>query len=244
MFRCPAAVQIAIYVCVVSLHSTAAEATRGSLSCDFSRETSPLVTAQITNLDIEGAELKFPRDYIFSQPFESGTERDALLLRADVKDFSSYPKAKSYFPDGRSKISAGIRDSMRILITSHLPMSAVLNNIIASKHKIFDYIQSGQIKVESKDTIHNLLVTSGYTADGWMKDDVFFQLDGDVVTDVIACSVEGQVPNPGCWHIFEAGAYDVKISYNRSELPRWRELRDGAAELLQCFTIKEPFQLP
>lgn len=212
--------------------------------CDFSNEKSPLVITRITNLDIQGAELAFPQDYLFSQHFRNNSERGALLLRADTKDFSSYPRAKGYLPNGRSKISAGVRDYMQILITSYIPLPQILNNTLANKYKEFRYTDGPVPPISSESVRFGLSSAHGYTSEGYLKDDVFFVGNDTDITDVILCSTERQVPLPSCSHIFEVDAYDVKISYSREELPRWKELRRGVAKLLRCFTTKEPTQLP
>jgi hypothetical protein len=216
----------------------------GPRTCDFSGEASRDVTTRINNLDIRGAELEFPEDYVFSRPFADGKERDGLLLRANVYDFSSYSHADSYLESGRSKISSGIRDYLQILIGSFVPMAVIWQRTLANKHKVFGYDEADAKPLRVKNAGHGLLAPSGYLADGFLKDDIFFQRDDAGVTDIIVCSEMGRVPNPSCRHTFEAGAYDVKITYGRNELPRWQELRDGTEALLQCFTTKTPEQVP
>jgi len=76
------------------------------------------------------------------------------------------------------------------------------------------------------------------------KPDIFVHSHKNEVKDIISCSKVGYFPFPNCGHIFEVGAYDVKITYARTELPRWKKLRDGVANLLRCFTIKKPIELP
>lgn len=219
-------------------------AVTGPSACDFSNETSRFVTARISNLDIAGAELQFPVDYVFSLPFTNGAERDGLLLRADAKDFSSYPETKQFLPNGGSKLNAGIRDYVQILITANVPMLNMLKNTLSNKYKVFGHTYSGTAPMNSKGVRDGLLAPTGYVADGFLKDDIFYQIDQFSITDVIVCSNASRVPNPSCRHTFEVGAYDVKITYGRAELSRWRALREGTAKLLQCFTTKDPRQLP
>ncbi|MGS4883479.1 hypothetical protein [Roseibium sp. MB-4] len=228
----------------VALANTNARADQTPLVCDSFKDTSQFVTARINNLDIAGAELQFPEDYLFSRPFKSGEDRDGLLLRADAKDFSSYPEAKQLLPNGGSKLNAGIRDYVQILISAYLPMPVIFKAALTNKYKAFAQIDPGSMRVNYKTVQNGLRTPAGYSADGFLKDDIFFQEDSSGVTDVIVCSSASRLPNPGCRHTFEAGAYDVRITYGRAELPRWRALRDGTAKLLQCFTTKDPKQLP
>ncbi len=65
------------------------------------------------------------------------------------------------------------------------------------------------------------------------------QTDGKI-TDLIRCSQKGDVPWPSCGHILTAGDYDMKITYPLGALDQWREYRTRAADLVWCFTTKNP----
>lgn len=204
-----------------------------------------MVTVGITNLDLEGAVLELPRDYVLSRSFQNGQVREALLLRADVYDFSSYPKAKGYLEDGRSKITAGVRDWVQVLISAHRPMWEMAAFSLVGKYEGFTHTNATKRVINLKPTAYGLMEAHGYTEKGFSSNsDIFFQKDDHAFTDIIQCDKSGEVPYPNCVHIFEAGAYDVKISYGRKELSRWQDIRNGVTKLLQCFTIKEPVELP
>ena len=220
------------------------EPQEGPLSCDFSGETSSLVNTEITNLDIEGAVLEFPEDYVFSLPFKSGELRDALLLRADVNDFSSYPKRKQFLEDGTYKQQVGIRDWMSILVDSKLPLSTIWERRLISAYDDITSENYKEIEVKLKPTTIGLLKPEK-PSDTFLRDrDIFVNKHGADIEDIIMCSKNGSVPSPSCGHIFEVEAYDIQITYARTELPRWKELRNGVSQLLQCFTIEEPIELP
>ena len=216
----------------------------GPLSCDFSREKSSLVNTEITNLDIEGAVLEFPQDYVFSLPFKSGELRDALLLRADVNNFSSYPKRKQYLEDGTYKQQVGIYDWMTILVGSKLPMRVMWKRILISSYNDVSHKNYNDTEIPYVPASFGLLKPDKSNENNFRQPDIFVHQHKSEVKDIITCSKVESFPFPNCSHIFEVGAYDLKITYARTELPRWKELRDGVSKLLQCFTVNEPIELP
>lgn len=220
----------------------AKELTSGALKCNFSNEISQMVSVKIDNSDIAGAVLKFPKEYALS-PIKDGQQRDGLLLRVDIRDFSSYPKRKQYLADGTSKVTAGIRDWMQILISSYIDMDKMALRHVSSAYRHLKF-EDPSTDLEG-ELLENGLRNPHHGDDPQLKrNDVFFNKQNGKITDVILCSKVNSVPFPSCGHRFEAGAYDMKITYSRKELARWQEFKTRTEKLLQCFTIKQPIQQP
>jgi hypothetical protein len=216
--------------------------TGNPLLCDFANVGGRMVTARISNADIDGAVLRVPEDYVRSIAFVDGGERGTLLMKVYPYSFMPYTRADAMLPDGRSKISQGIHDSMSILIGSYWPMPILAARTMAIHYDV-DIRNLAAADLEGVKQSNGLYRPRHKHRYRW--DDVFLGKTDGRITDVIACSrLEGGIKSPGCGHIFEAGRFDVDLSYPRSRLDDWRALRDRTDKFLNCITVVQPVELP
>jgi hypothetical protein len=71
------------------------------------------------------------------------------------------------------------------------------------------------------------------------RDDVFVHpASYDAMTTVLTCTSPLYPPsrNPRCEQSFRAADLDVQLSYDRTELPRWREFQAQVTAFLTCAT--------
>jgi hypothetical protein len=71
------------------------------------------------------------------------------------------------------------------------------------------------------------------------RDDVFvLPASYDAMTTVLTCTSPLYPPsrNPRCEQSFRAADLDVQLSYDRTELPRWREFQAQVTAFLTCAT--------
>lgn len=210
-------------------------------ACGFSKFESKLVIAEITNQDIKNGILEFPKSYLFSVPFRSGEVRRGLLLRANVYDFAPYTERDQYFDDGTSKVSVGVRDSIIILISSMVPLEEMLGRFLVSS---YEGVPHKQFDIDSESANFGLLKPSKIYEEKPRMSNILYNVVNGKLLDVIRCNKIGDVPYPGCAHIFEVNNFDVEISYGLEELRKWRDLRANTEKLIDCFTLKAGVQLP
>lgn len=238
---------ITVFLCLCTLSANAETLDR--LKCDFSGIDSPMITVKIENDDLTGAELEVPRDYFMLRSAD-GEVREAMGMRVWKDSFLPYTKQDALSDDQSKKRSEGRAEDVLILISSLKDLDT-----IAQLGMRFDYPEAGNINEKRSQPVSGPLITlkngmSGYrTGDDLLQQEKlamprFHELllgeNNGEIADVFHCDQIGDVPSPGCQQIFEYGAYDVKISYRRNDLPRWRELRRKTEQLLACLTIKKP----
>lgn len=223
----------------LSSSAVATEPVKDPLACGFSVSDGQMITIKITNTDIEGAVLSFPKGYDNSAG-KNTSVRDGVLLRAFNDTFKPYPKSKLLQPNGSSKLLAGIHDKLAILLTAYVPIQKIAENYVSSEY--LSSLQSGQITNLDNPEFRGLFRSPKKSTKGYFQD-VFLATNENIVTDVISCNKLGSVPIPHCSHIFESNHYDIKITYPRTQFPRWKELKTGTEKLFQCFTIKQPKQI-
>lgn len=234
---------IGLLIGLFSSSSTiATETLEGPLACDFSAEESRMVTLKITNGDIEGAVMRLPRDYITGVGYSENSVNDSALLRAYNTNFRPYPNRELHLKDGRSKTSVGINDKVNILISSNWRPEILAKRTISSQYKYLRF-NDPNTDIEGKLAEHGLYKPNHEIKSIYGMEVSLGKRKG-IITDVISCSQDLEIfASPQCSHLFEAGAYDVKISYAKTQLSRWKELRQNTDKLLQCFTVQEPKQI-
>ncbi len=222
----------AIIVTLSTTTAVADTASKGPLACDFSGEESTFITVNLSNSDIDGAVLRFPKGYEDFAP-ERNNKREGISMRVFNDTFASYPDDQLLTKEGKSKSLAGIHDKLSILISTHIPLS-----------KMLEYqLEPEQIRrlPNEKKNLHGLIPME--TKRPWMGRDLFVGLHPDnSISDVIRCSKEENATSPQCGHHLEINSYDLKIGYSRTQLHRWQELGQGVGRLLECFTIEQPTQ--
>lgn len=68
------------------------------------------------------------------------------------------------------------------------------------------------------------------------RDDVFINTDNSgKINDFVQCSAVGSVPSPGCRHAFVHNDLLFKVSYGRSFLPEWQNIKDRVTYLFAVF---------
>lgn len=214
---------------------------KGPLQCDFSTIDSPMVNVRIENGDIRRAELRLPNNYIMSGGFRGEEVRETLLMRVWKDSFLPYTWADAKSKEQKLRFSSGLKDDLVILIGSF---------------KYFDQIARMEVSAGNYDLpwnspdadMNGVLLANGLYGQKIKPKphlyDVFFARNGEKITDIISCSQIGDVPSPGCTHIFESGPFDLQIDYRRDQLDNWKMLRTKTAALVQCFTTKMPTQKP
>lgn len=216
----------------------ATESATGPLACDFSAEESRMVTLKITNGDIEGAVMRLPRDYIIGVSYSENSVNETALLRAYNIDFKSYPNSELHLQNGQFKGAVGIYDQLNILISSNWQPPKLALRLISLYYQLgFESTDADLIGSLVK---HGLYKPNHQVSEVY-KTEVLLGKQNKKITDVITCSINSG--SSQCKHFFEAGAYDVQISYSKTQLSKWQELREGTEKLLQCFTVKEPIQI-
>ena len=196
---------------------------------------------KIENGDIAGAELNVPRDYIMSGGFRSGTTRETLLLRVWKDSFLPYTRVDARSKEQRLRFASGIKDDLVILVGSFKHFDTIARMDLSGGNYPLPF--------NSPDAdLKGVLLPNGLYGQKIKPiphfSDVYLSRDGERITDIISCDQNGDVPLPGCGHIFEAGPYDLQISYRLNELSHWKMLRDQTAALIGCFTTKMPTQKP
>jgi hypothetical protein len=239
-----------LILAIIFLCANSAQAeTSDPLKCDFSGIGSPMITVKIENADLTGAELKIPRDYLMSRAIDGAT-RDALLLQVWKESFLPYAVRDARSADQAKKLAEGRADNMTILISALKDLDS-----IATLHLQFGYPAAGDANEKALQPVSGRLVTLENGFSGYRDQNGLLEQEGlpiqrlpellvgyekQEITDIFQCDLIGDVPFPFCTHIFESGAYNVQISYRRNDLPKWREFKEKAEQLLACLTTKQP----
>ena len=202
-------------------------------TCDFTGLDSPILDIGISNRDMTGARLRIPLAYIVSRPVYDGIERDGIFLTFDGYSLAPWPTKKTSKPPLRGRPPNKI-----LLVISHLKPIEVIAKLSLYRPNYENPFGSDEVDLEGV-SLDNGLFGQRIRAKPRFSD-VFLGRQGDAITDVIRCDQPGDVPYPGCTHLFEVGAYDLTISYARTELDRWRTLRGNISSFIRCLTIVTP----
>jgi hypothetical protein len=207
------------------------------LKCDFSGIPGPLITVKLESRDLTGGVLLIPAPYLMSRARE-GEIRETLLLSVWRETMLPYTRADLNSEDQRQKYKIGKGEDLTILISPLTDLETIVQRTIRSNYDL-DTSNSKSKATASKTTRSDGLIAQSNRPIPRF-DELLFSRDETAVKDVFQCSQLGDVPTPGCTHIFEVGAYDVKISYRRELLDNWRTYKQRVAQLLECFTTEKP----
>ena len=228
--------------CALLLMASATRAAEtGPLHCNFSAAVAPMVNVKIDNGDISGAELRLPRNYIMSGGFRGDEVRETLLLRVWRDSFLPYTRKDANSKEQRLRFSSGLKDDLVILIGSFKYFDEIARMELSAGNYDLPW-NSSDADMKGVPLANGLNGQKIGPRPHW--NDIFLARDREKITDIISCKQFGDVPSPGCSHIFESGPYDLQIDYRRSDLDNWKMLRTKAATLVQCFTTKMPTQKP
>jgi hypothetical protein len=207
------------------------------LKCDFSGIPGARITVKLESRDLTGGVLSLPAPYLMSRA-RDGEVRETLLLSVWRETMLPYTRADLNSDDQRQKYKIGKGEDLTILISPLTDLETIVQRTIRSNYEL-DTSNSQSKAAASKTTRSDGLVAQSNRPIPRF-DELLFSRDETAVKDVFQCSQLGDVPTPGCTHIFEVGAYDVKISYRRELLDNWRTYKQSVAQLLECFTTDKP----
>ena len=77
--------------------------------------------------------------------------------------------------------------------------------------------------------------------DGYVKDieDVWVERNGSENISYITCDDDNIVPVPQCSHEMITNGVYVSVSYEKKNLPNWKEIQRGVVELIQSFKAED-----
>ncbi len=181
---------------------------------------SPDIAAQDVTLNIPETYI-IPRDV---DRYRSGKLDGAALLFARLPDFAPQTPAIQTDP-----LAPGADQRARILVTTFVDMDDILHSSITT----WGRPAAGQ-EFPLRDMGQGLSEVDfpTYTTPSY---EVFFAPQQGPVSDVILC--DNRPENASCQHKFKAGAVDLELSYRRTNLPQWQQIKTAAQQLVGCLLV-------
>jgi hypothetical protein len=208
------------------------------LKCDFSGIPGPRITVKLESRDLTGAVLSIPAPYLMSRA-RDGEVRETLLLSVWRETMLPYTREDLNSDDQRRKYKIGKGEDLTILISPLTDLETIAQRHIATAQGL--KLNGPAMQLRGR-LLENTLIAQESKPKP-RQDDIFFSMAGDKVRDVISCDQLGDVPTPGCSHVFEVGAYDVKTSYRRELLDNWKSYKAKVSKLLDCLSVIHPQDL-
>lgn len=170
--------------------------------------------------------LQIPESYILPRNlarYRNGQLDGAALVYAKLPDFG--PQSPQINVDPTSDEA---EHTARILISTHVDMQTILASKIDIWGRPAEGVSFPRVQASAG------LMEVDYPIFGTPAFETFFAQDPGEITDVIVCDNRAEAAQ--CRHQFDAGAVEVTVSYRRSNLAQWAQIRSSAQVLLDCFT--------
>ena len=195
------------------------------------------MVSQTLFMQLEGVrhQLRVPKAYL-EDPWDwaQGAEHTAQLFRVTTEGFEPVTRRRS-----SEMMRAGNRGFYRLILHDFVPLEELLNlhlrlfaRDIDGMHPDFDDAPRHFFKeVRSENNLAQLVPLSGIS----MFRDIFVARAADGrLTAVFTCTQPGDAISPGCVQDVRIKDIDTRISYRRTELPRWEKMQGEVADFIGC----------
>ena len=194
----------------------------GERFCDFPGEYSDWM-----DFTFQGRRLSLPALYADDPwAYQNGVEQTGFLGRVRIPDFGPVP-----FEETKGKIIKGLRDWAQFSITDFLPLDVVVGRRAGSP-SVDNYFDLRPKDFEYTESPFDL---ERITAQATFVDDLFIGRDRNgAVETFISCNLEGSASFPSCTQLLVGSDFDLRLTYERRELYRWKSFVSQSRRLVAC----------
>jgi hypothetical protein len=177
----------------------------------------------------------------FDRRFRPPTKSRDLLLRVLVDSFEPWPDTGRPVlgKDGCANMLLMKFSDTSPIDGSKIPvLDAILLNAInrISSTPVTDLSALNETELVSglREINLNRNLKSPY-----VLNEIYIRIDKEKkIDDLIYCRPHRKKLNSDCQHYISFGFVEAKLTYNREELPKWKNISEGARQFLQCSQFK------